>query len=202
MKTTEQKNDFFGLSKMNDHQLVNRYNNDLGNNGWTSSRAKFHIELIEEFDRRGIDRTAIAKENIIHLSKEYKAFLLQKTIYLEKEHHPETQVVIHYSKGESVKLKVQTVFIDEPQISLKHHKKEMPLLVIVRHDQLQTHIDGSRIADHRLAAFDHRGDFTAISVLHSTSLGTFTLLSQARTALIYQPGDLEVEQAIQSISIG
>lgn len=57
------------LVAMNDAELVGRFNAEVGNAGWTSTRALFLVLLHKEFDRRGLDYSAIRTENGISFAK-------------------------------------------------------------------------------------------------------------------------------------
>jgi hypothetical protein len=201
MQSKQETNGMFNMSKLNNQQLLKSFNDDLEHADWTASRSEFHVEMTDELERRGIDSTKIRKDDKLQLSKDHQAFLFGNKICIEKEHSPETSIEIQYKNGEQVKLKVQTIFLDEAHFSLKNYKKEVPLFLIIRHDQLQTHIDATGLVDHRLAAFDQQTDFTSISILHSDSSGTFALLTQARFVLVFHTKDLEQIQGIQSVSI-
>lgn len=50
------------FQKMDDEQLIATYHEDLKKQGWVSARGRFHAALSEEFEKRGIDITAIRKK--------------------------------------------------------------------------------------------------------------------------------------------
>ena len=46
-------------------QLVELFNREVGNNGWSSMRAAQDCALMDEFKRRGIDITAVSNGEVI-----------------------------------------------------------------------------------------------------------------------------------------
>ena len=84
MKNQLENNSNF--QKINNHALIMRYNQELGNSGWTSSRAVFLNALQTEFKLRGIDCKAISNDGIgMKLSKEHEAFIFGKKVMLKKD---------------------------------------------------------------------------------------------------------------------
>ncbi len=53
------------LADMQIPELITVFNHQVGNTGWTSMRAYHDQALIDEFQRRGIDVSAIYDSNII-----------------------------------------------------------------------------------------------------------------------------------------
>jgi hypothetical protein len=193
MNSTQTGSEGFGAK--NDHQLVNAYNKELKSGG---SRVEVLTAILQELASRGID---IAGEDPAHPEL---SFLMGDRLRSERDHYPSTEVKLIYRDASEVRVKVRTIFIDEPYVPLKKILQMGdgdPVLLIIRHDQLQTHIDASEVVDHRLAAFDHADLYTAISVLNSESTGTFGLLSQARTALVFRPEQLEKQQGLERIKL-
>jgi hypothetical protein len=41
---------------MSDEQLIATFNKDMGNPGWTGSRASFHAAMSDEFKLRGLEK--------------------------------------------------------------------------------------------------------------------------------------------------
>ena len=193
MNSTQTGSEGFGAK--NDHQLVNAYNKEI-------KSGEPHVEvlkaILQELASRGVD---IAGEDPAHPEL---SFLMGDRLRSERDHYPSTEVKLIYRDASEVRVKVRTIFIDEPYVPLKKILQMGdgdPVLLIIRHDQLQTHIDASEVVDHRLAAFDHADLFTAISVLNSESEGTFGLLSQARTAMVFRPEQLENHQGLERITL-
>lgn len=50
------------LESISDTELLKAFNNEVGNNGWTSARGAFLVALRTSFEKRGIDISAIADE--------------------------------------------------------------------------------------------------------------------------------------------
>ncbi len=53
-------------------ELVTVFNHQVGNTGWTGMRAYHDQALIDEFQRRGIDVSAITDDNIIRFAEHIK----------------------------------------------------------------------------------------------------------------------------------
>lgn len=70
------------FATMNDEQLVGAFNEEVGNSGWTSSRAAYLAALHDEFDARGYDYSAIGKDG---LSLRNKVKLVGKTLVLAED---------------------------------------------------------------------------------------------------------------------
>ena len=69
------------LQKMNDEQLVDAFNEDVGNPGWVGARARFHSALREEFESRGFDFSAIGNKSSLSFAN--KIALVGKIIVKE-----------------------------------------------------------------------------------------------------------------------
>ena len=66
------------LKSYNDEELINRFNEEVGNKGWGTARASFLSALHEEFNLRGFDYSVIGDTN--SLSFKNKITLINKTI--------------------------------------------------------------------------------------------------------------------------
>ena len=53
-------------------ELVNIFNQQVGNRGWTGMRAYHDKALIDEFQRRGIDTSIILKANISNFAQQIR----------------------------------------------------------------------------------------------------------------------------------
>ena len=53
-------------------ELVTVFNRQVGNTGWTGMRTYHDQALIDEFQRRGIDVSAITDDNIIRFAEHIK----------------------------------------------------------------------------------------------------------------------------------
>ena len=60
------------LQKMNDDELIDRFNQDVGNPGWVRARASFHAALRDEFDDRNIDSSALGANGSMSFNKKIK----------------------------------------------------------------------------------------------------------------------------------
>lgn len=60
------------FKKMNDKQLLLAFNNEVGNSGWTSSRASYIAALHEEFENRGYDYSAIGNKGSLAFNKKVR----------------------------------------------------------------------------------------------------------------------------------
>ena len=49
-------------------ELVNEFNSHIQNRGWSSMRAYHNQALVDEFDRRGVDNTAITNGRTINFA--------------------------------------------------------------------------------------------------------------------------------------
>ena len=61
-------------------ELVDIFNRQVGNRGWTGMRAYHDQALIDEFQRRGIDVSTIKSEQSIYFSKAIKYDILNNTL--------------------------------------------------------------------------------------------------------------------------
>lgn len=67
------KNDTYNfeatLQKMNDHELIDRFNQEVGNQGWGNARAAFLYALRNEFLSRDFDASKIIYEDRMSLKR-------------------------------------------------------------------------------------------------------------------------------------
>lgn len=66
------------LRRLDNDQLVHRFNSEVGNPGWTTSRGKFLVALTDEFLDRDIDISSIYSNN--SLSLKYKVVMIDKVV--------------------------------------------------------------------------------------------------------------------------
>jgi hypothetical protein len=57
------------LSALTDQELVERFNKEVGKQGWGSSRAHYLVALIEEFKIRQIDHSLIKSNNGVSIRR-------------------------------------------------------------------------------------------------------------------------------------
>lgn len=62
------------FEKMNDEELINSFNREVRNTGWTSSRACYLSALHEEFENRDFDYSTIGKKDSLSFRKKVKLF--------------------------------------------------------------------------------------------------------------------------------
>jgi hypothetical protein len=62
--------DFF--KKKNDKELIDIFNREVGNPGWTSSRVTYLAALYQEFNNRGYDYSAIGDKEGLYLTHRVK----------------------------------------------------------------------------------------------------------------------------------
>jgi hypothetical protein len=60
------------VSKLSNDELVERFNNDVRNPGWTTTRAVFHEAMIDEFKSRKIDIKVISTKNGVSWANKVK----------------------------------------------------------------------------------------------------------------------------------
>ncbi|MFA7133583.1 MAG: hypothetical protein WC122_01230 [archaeon] len=68
---------------MNDKQLIDAFNNEVGNSGWTASRASYLFALCGEFKNRDYDYSNIGEEKVMSLNKKIK--LINKKIIVDEK---------------------------------------------------------------------------------------------------------------------
>lgn len=57
------------LQRMDDIQLISRFNEDVGKPGWVAARGRFHEAIKNEFHNRGFDYSAIGNKNWFSFKK-------------------------------------------------------------------------------------------------------------------------------------
>jgi len=60
------------VGKLSDQELIDAFNRQVGNTGWTSSRAAYLAALYGEFKNRGFDCNAIGGDQSFSLRKRIK----------------------------------------------------------------------------------------------------------------------------------
>ena len=66
------------FKKMDDDQLIDAFNNEVGNSGWTRSRASYLTALHKEFDNRGYDYSDIGDK--LSFSVKNKIKIMEKKV--------------------------------------------------------------------------------------------------------------------------
>ncbi len=192
-KQIETNNNF---QKTNNHQLVKRYNQELGNPGWATSRANFLSDLRAEFNKRQIDIEAISSDGKgFNLSKEYEAFLSGKKVFLLKDFpQPETHLKLEF-KSEKAAETVECYFKRTAAHSINLfqllEETDQALLLSFEHEHLQTTIDGTGINNYLMAGFDESNKLIGVSFFNQTGTGTFGIQSQAKSVLVFHQDQFE-----------
>lgn len=187
------QNDF---SKMSNHQLVKRYNQKLGNPGWTTSRANFLSDLRAEFNKRQIDIEVISNDGKgLNLSKEYDAFLSGKKVFLKKDFlQPETHLELRF-KGQRPQETVECLFKRTSAYSINLfqlcEESSKAILLSFEHEHLQTTIDGTGIHNYLMAGFDENNKLIGVSFFNQSGTGTFGILTQAKSVLVFHQDQFE-----------
>lgn len=68
---------------LNDTQLISAFNREVGNSGWTNSRAAYMFALHQEFKNRKYDYSDIGDNDTFSLKKRIK--LVNKKILVEPD---------------------------------------------------------------------------------------------------------------------
>jgi hypothetical protein len=187
------QNDF---SKMSSHQLVQRYNQELGNPGWTTSRANFLSDLSAEFHKRQIDAKAISPDGKgLHLGKDYESFISGKKVFLKKDFLlADTNIEIQFK----VERQIQTVecyfkrtAAHSINILQLLEETNRAILLSFEHEHLQTTIDGTGIHNYLLAGFDENNKLIGVSFFNQSGTGTFAIQSQAKSVFIFPQDQFE-----------
>ena len=184
------------FQKMNDHAIITRYNQELGNPGWTSSRGVFLTALNAEFKERGIECNAISNDGKgLNLSKEYEAFISGKKIFLKKDFlQPETHLKLDF-KSEKAAETVECYFKRTAAHSINLfqllEETDRALLLSFEHEHLQTTIDGTGINNYLMAGFDEHNKLIGVSFFNQSGTGTFGILTQAKSVLIFHQDQFE-----------
>lgn len=70
------------LDSLSNKELIDRFNQEVGNSGWTCSRGAFLVALSRQFAKRGIDFSSIGDQ--ISLSLKNKIHLEGRIILVSK----------------------------------------------------------------------------------------------------------------------
>jgi hypothetical protein len=72
---------------------------------------------------------------------------------------------------------------------------ELPILLSFEHEHQQTMVDGTGIHNYFLVSFDQRNNLIGVSYFNQTGTGTFRVLSQATSVLIFPRGQFDFDVA-------
>jgi hypothetical protein len=177
------------LRTYSDLSLVKAYNNDLGHNGWVSSRGEFHIALRAEMYRRGLNPGAIMHMRGFHLKKEFKSALVAMNILpiqkLGKQILAQLILDTESKKHEVVLLSPKLVLLNDPIVKLKEHLEydQSPILFAVQHENIQTVFDVSGLKDQFLIGFNTRNKIKSVNWINGDARHVFQMAVSSKTLL-------------------
>lgn len=173
------------LAGMTNHELVNLYNQYIGEDVMPLSIAKLLWHIVNVLKNRGVNCDAITHGTSIHYGKQFHSIIHKSTIYLSMNIQEKSSIRIHFKNDNAPKtIDVKVVQTSEANLTLSHFIGELPVLVLLDHTHLQTHIDATGVQGKVLIGFNEEGKFESLNILNSIEAGRFAILSQARTALV------------------
>lgn len=173
------------LSGMTNHELVNLYNQYMGEEVMHLSIAKLLWHIVNVLKNRGVNCDAITQGTVIHYGKQFHSIIHRNKIYLSMNIQEKSNIRIHFKNDKAPQIiEVNVIQTSEANITLSNLIGELPLLVILDHTHLQTHFDATGIQGQVFIGFNDEGKFESLNILNSVDVGRFAILSQARTALI------------------
>lgn len=173
------------LAGMTNHELVNLYNQYIGEDVMPLSIAKLLWHIVNVLKNRGVNCDAITHGTSIHYGKQFHSIIHKSTIYLSMNIQEKSSIRIHFKNDKAPKtIDVKVVQTSEANLTLSHLIGELPVLVLLDHTHLQTHFDATGIQGQVLIGFNEEGKFESLNILNSIEAGRFAILSQARTALV------------------
>ena len=60
------------MGNYSDEELIQAFNNEVGNPGWTSARAAYLVAIRDEFKERGYDYSAVGNEEGLSFARKIK----------------------------------------------------------------------------------------------------------------------------------
>lgn len=173
------------LAGMNNHQLVNLYNHYVDAEVFPVSLGRLYWHIVDQLKKNGVDCSVITHGSTIHFGEQFRCFLHRSRIYLQAELKETCTIQLQFKTGSAQQIiTAKPVVVDHANYMLQGNLSEVPLLLILRHDHLQTHIDATGIQGKVLLGFNDDGNFASFNILNSVEAGRFAILSQARTALV------------------
>jgi hypothetical protein len=173
------------LAGMTNHELVNLYNQYMGEEVMHLSIAKLLWHIVNVLKNRGVNCDAITLGTVIHYGKQFHSILHRTKIYLSMNIQEKSNIRIHFKNDKApLTIEVKVVQTSEANITLSNLIGELPLLVILDHTHLQTHFDATGIQGQVFIGFNDEGKFESLNILNSVEVGRFAILSQARTAFV------------------
>ncbi len=149
------------------------------------SIAKLLWHIVNVLKNRGVNCDAITQGTVIHYGEQFHSILHKSTIYLSMKINEKNSIRIHFKNDKAPQtIDVKVIQTSEANITLSHLIGELPVLVMLDHLHLQTHIDATGVQGKVLIGFNDEGKFESLNILNSVEAGRFAILSQARTALL------------------
>lgn len=182
MKNTNAPRDLAGMTN---HELVNLYNQYIGEDVMHLSVAKLLWHIVNVLKNRGVNCDAITHGTSIHYGKQFHSIIHRTKIYLSMNIQEKSKIRIHFKNDKVAQtIEVKVVQTSEANLTLSNLIGELPLLVLLNHTHLQTHFDATGIQGQVFIGFNDEGMFESLNILNSVEAGRFAILSQARTALV------------------
>ncbi len=189
--------------KLNNLELVETFNKDLGHNGWVSSRGEFLAALREEFGKRQICIDSITHGNAIRsrgfvMKKEYESVYVAKKVIPKKDLGRQLPVTLlldsEYEQHECIYLNPKLVLIDEPIVDLRKHVEHgcSPILFAVQHDKIQTVFNVTGIRDMYLLGFKFNNEIKSVNLINGRKKHVLQLAIPSKT-LLFLPQKLILE---------
>lgn len=189
--------------KLNNLELVETFNKDLGHNGWVSSRGEFLAALRQEFGKRqicidGITHGGAIRSRGFLLKKEYESVYVAKKVIPKKDLTRQLPVTIlldsEYEQHECIYLNPKLVLIDEPIVDLRKHVEHgcSPILFAVQHDKVQTVFNVTGIQDMYLIGFKFSNEIKSVNLINGRKEHVFQLAIPSKT-LLFLPQKLILE---------
>ena len=173
------------LAGMTNRELVNLYNQYIGEDVMHLSIAKLLWHIVNVLKNRGVNCDAITHGTSIHYGKQFYSIIHRTKIYLSMNIQEKNNIRIHFKNDKAAHtIEVKVIQTSEANITLSHFIGELPLLVLLDHTHLQTHFDATGIQGQVFIGFNDEGKFESLNILNSVEVGRFAILSQARTALV------------------
>lgn|SRR5574343_932885 len=182
MKNTNAPRDLAGMTN---HELVNLYNQYIGEEVIPLSIAKLLWHIVHVLKNRGVNCDAITHGTSIHYGEQFHSIIHKSIIYLSMNIKEKSRIRVHFKNDKAAKtMEVKVVQTSEANLTLSNLIGELPLLVLLDHTHLQTHFDATGIQGQVFIGFNDEGTFESLNILNSVEAGRFAILSQARTALV------------------
>jgi len=189
--------------KLNNLELVETFNKDLGHKGWVSSRGEFLAALRQEFSKRqicidGITHGGAIRSRGFVMKKEYESVYVAKKVIPKKDLTRQLPVTIlldsEYEQHECIYLNPKLVLIDEPIVDLRKHVEHgcSPILFAVQHDKVQTVFNVTGIRDMYLLGFKFNNKIKSVNLINGRKEHVLQLAIPNKT-LLFLPQKLILE---------